>query len=294
MTITFASATKQNLIQAGQIADNSCRTFIRNALNINKKRVEASRHTVLSGPPGVGKSYGIMEESTRANLKSLLIPPGTTDVIFTTMLALAVFNLKDDEELVVILDDADDVVFGNYENYNKWKTAMNDINYDIGQVPYWSHNKDISNTLIKAEKANNYALIAAIKHFQNPGEIGVNIPTDRCRFVVICNKDCEDPKEFKGKMKSAATAVMDRWNYRRLNLDWDVQWGWLAHVLANSQPFDEYTLSDEQKIKLLDWMYSNWAKLRSTSYRTVRRLAAHMINTPDNYEDHWQSELKGN
>jgi len=33
--------------------------------------------------------------------------------------------------------------------------------------------------------------------------------------------------------------------------------------------------------------------LRSTSYRTVRKLAEAMINDPENYIDNWQDQLKG-
>ena len=43
----------------------------------------------------------------------------------------------------------------------------------------------------------------------------------------------------------------------------------------------------------MQWMYSNWDKLRSTSYRTVRKLAAAMINDSETYLDEWQHELKG-
>ncbi len=40
-------------------------------------------------------------------------------------------------------------------------------------------------------------------------------------------------------------------------------------------------------------MYSNWKNLRSTSYRTVRKLAADMINDTDNYIDSWEEQLVG-
>ena len=101
--LSFASPVKNTLIQRGQIEDANSRKFLRNALGINKKKVEATRHTILSGPPGVGKTYGTMDECTANNINYIRIPPGTTDVIMATMLAHEVYRLPKGKELVVIL-----------------------------------------------------------------------------------------------------------------------------------------------------------------------------------------------
>lgn len=288
----FASPVKQGLVQRGAIEDANSRKFIRSALGIDKKKVEATRHTILSGPPGVGKSFGTLDECAKNNVIYALIPPGSSDIVITTILASEVYKLKQDEYLTVILDDADDVVFRDYETLNKWKLAMGDVNYNIGQIPYYSHNVSMVKT-IESLKENKPDLAEALSYFQDTDSIGVSIPTDKVRFVVLCNLDLEDPKCFRGRMKGAVEAVMDRFNYKRIDLNWEYQWGWLAHVLSISQPFEEHELSNEQKKILLDWMYSNWNNLRSTSYRMVRKLAEAMINEPDSYEDVWSGHLKG-
>ena len=147
--LIFASDIKQQLIERGSLEDAKSRKFIRNALGIHKKKVEATKHTILSGPPGVGKSYGTMEECEQNNVKYIIIPPGSSDIVITCLLAFEVYNLKPKEELVAILDDADDVVFRDYDTLNKWKIAMGDINYAIGQVPYYAHNVSMVNTINK-------------------------------------------------------------------------------------------------------------------------------------------------
>ena len=163
-------------------------------------------------------------------------------------------------------------------------------------LPITAVGKNLLQTLEKqaAIDPSKYEIIKALKYFIPQDSLGVSIPTDKVRFIVLCNLDLEDPKAFRSsKMKSAVAPVMDRMTYKRINVDWEKQWGWTAFVLGETQPFDNYKLSINQKVELMQWMYSNWNSLRSTSYRTVRVLAAAMINEPDTYIDLWQQELKG-
>lgn len=297
--IKFKSKELNLLVDAGKFVDEQSREFIKGALGLKKKKVEAKKHTILSGPPGVGKTYGTQDECNKGKVKYIKIDPGTTDINQTVKLACAVYSLKKDEELVVLLDDADDVVFGNYDSLNKWKIAMADTDYEQGIIPQYTHSVSMVNLLQTLEKQatvdpSKYQIIKALKHFIPSDSLGVSIPTDKVRFIVLCNLDLEDPKVFRSaKMKSAITPVLDRMQYKRINVDWEKQWGWTAYVLGETQPFDNYKLSMAQKQELMQWMYSNWEKLRSTSYRTVRVLAAAMINEPNSYLDEWKNELKG-
>ncbi len=294
--IKFNSPTLNNLVERGKLEDEKSRNFIRKALGVTKKKVEATKHTILSGPPGVGKTFGTTDECNKAGLKAILIPPGASDVDIACMIAYGVYNLKPNEELVVIFDDADDAVFGTYDRLNKWKIATAEIDYDAGIIPHLHHAKSMSNTYNTLEKQKKHGLIKALKSFENDGELGISIPTDRVRFIILCNLDVEDPKTFsrQPKIKSAIDPVLDRFERMRINLSWEHQWGWLAYVLSNSQPFKDYPLTNNQKKELLSWMHSNWKNLRSTSYRQVRKLAADMINEPDSYIDSWNLQLKGN
>lgn len=297
--LKFKSKELNLLVESGKLADENSRDFIRGALGLKNKKVEATRHTILSGPPGVGKTYGTMDECNKAGVNYIVVPPGMSDIGLTVKLASAVYALAPNEELVVILDDADDVVFSDYPTLNKWKIAMADVDYDQGIIPTYNHPVSLNNTLITLQKQadadpKRQTLVDALKSFIAPDSVGASIPMDRVRFIVLCNLDLEDTKIFKGKMKSAIGPVLDRFKYKRMSVDWEKQWGWTAYVLGETQPFEDHALTEEQKVELMSWMYSNWSRLRSTSYRTVRRLAAAMINEPDDYIDQWKQEMIGN
>lgn len=297
--LKFKSKEQNLLVEAGKIADENSREFIRGALGLKAKKVEATRHSILSGPPGVGKTYGTIDECNKAKIKSILIPPGMTDIALTIKLACGVYSLKKNEELAVILDDADDVVFSDYQTLNKWKIAMADVDYDQGIIPTYNHPVSMTNTLNTLQKQadvdpSRQGIVDALKSFMSADSVGVSIPMDRVRFIVLCNLDLEDPKAFKSaKLRSAVGPVLDRMKYKRITADWEKQWGWTAYVLGETQPFEGHDLTKDQKIELMGWMYSNWSRLRSTSYRTVRRLAEAMINEPDSYIDQWNQEMKG-
>jgi hypothetical protein len=296
MTLKFNSPTQNSLVKRGEIEDEKSRKFIRKALGLTNKKVEATRHTILSGPPGVGKTYGTQDECLKGKVKYITLAPGLKDIQVAIKLAVAVYELEEDETLAVILDDADDLVFGDYDTLNKWKIAMGDVDYDMGLIPSYNHSSSMTNTISTLTKHKKMKIVEAIKSFQGETDIGLSIPTDRVRFIVLCNLDLEDPKSFgrSTKIKSAVGPLLDRFEYKRMDLNWETQWGWLAYTLSTTQPFDEVEMTDDQKKELLNWMYGNWNNLRSTSYRMVRKLAEDMINEPESYYDLWQEKLKGN
>lgn len=289
MTITFNSAVQTAYLAQGEIRNNELIDIVQDATGIKDKLVEATRHTIISGAPGVGKTHTTLAEIEQSGKPFMTIVPGMTDLAITVNLAYRLYTLPEDEELIVVIDDADDVVFGDLKTLNRWKLATQDVE------PQWAHEVDFSNTFTKLEKQGKTVEIEALKSFQEDGSIGVRIGLERVRFIVLCNTDLEDPKQLSKKLFNSVEAVIDRFTYERLEMPWQEKWGWLAYILGTTQPFEDVHLDESQKKELLVWLFSNWDNLKSregASYRFVRKMAADMINNPTKYLDKWQRGIK--
>jgi hypothetical protein len=277
------TTTQKNYIAEGANQDRMLRDHIRLMLGITPSKVQSKRHTIISGPPGIGKSYSTMDEIRNSAANYIQFGAGATDSAIALKLAYHVNQLGPNDELIALFDDADDVIFRDYQTANKFKFAM------AKDEPFYAQDVNFSNQLAQYEKQGRTDMVEAIRAFTQPGSVGIHIPMDQVRFYIVCNRNCEVQKEFGRKVYTAVEAIVDRVKYKRLDFEWKVCWGWLAHILNNSQPFEDHPLTDEQKQQLTDWMWTKWEVMRNPSYRSVEEMAEYMINDPDNYDDVWAS-----
>jgi hypothetical protein len=284
------SQSQRNYIAEGANQDRLLSKRVRKAIGLDKRRVESKRHTVISGPPGIGKSYTAMREIAGSGLPHVMIGAGASDSALQSKLAYNVkkYCIDQGKELILFLDDADDVVFGNKATMNQWKMAL------AKQDPVYSRDVNLTTQVNSLRKQGKDKIADAIEYFQEEGEVGITIPMDMVRVIILCNKDYESSKGIDHRKLADVEALIDRVRYSRLEFDWKVAWGWLSYILQNSQPFEDVNvmLDDEQKSFICKWMWDKWENMRNTSYRTIEEMAEYLIDDPEDFEDEWNNFLK--
>jgi hypothetical protein len=298
MAIKISKLVKQNItddqmtyLMAGERKAKELAIMVQESLGIAKhSKSEAKRQYIIEGPPGVGKTHTTRQTCEKANLQPIEIGTGSTLSYIATKLAYAEYWTPPKQEIVVIWDDADDVVFGEKKNANIWKNVF----MDDGHEPRFIHNVNMGNEIKKLEKDPSKAkIVEALKAYMPEDAMGIEVPMTRFRHIFLTNFDYESMCEKT--RYTWMSPIIDRFNYNRLNYEWTTAWGWLSYVLLNSQPFERYNidLTEEQKVKIITWLFDKWDKMGSKqTYRTVREMAQYIINEPDNYLNRWNKFIR--
>ena len=236
-------------LMAGERKAKELAVMVEEALGVAKHtKVEAKRQVIIEGPPGVGKSHSTNQTCVKSKVQPIEIGTGSTLSYIASKLAYADYWTKQGQEIVVIWDDADDVVFGEKKTSNIWKNVFMDDEND----PRFIHNVNLTNEIKKLEKDPSKAkIVEAMKAYMPEDAMGIEIPMTRFRHIFLTNFDYEALSE---KSRTGWMApIVDRFNYNRLKYEWTTAWGWLSFVLLNSQPFAKYQidLTEEQKVKII-------------------------------------------
>ena len=65
------------------------------------------------------------------------------------------------------------------------------------------------------------------------------------------------------------------------------KWGWIYDAGMNDGALDMLETEDD-KLFLLNWMWSNWDQMKETSIRTIEKMAEDMIEDPSDFVEYWE------
>lgn len=215
------------------------------------------RAMIVSGPPGVGKSHGVEEVLDRYATMESLGAGKTHEVIKGAMspigLYCKLFKMADKGN-VVVFDDCDSI-FQDDLSLNILKAAL-----DSKKNRYIHWNTD-------SFKLRNEGVPDKFK-FEASAIFITNLKFDK----------------VKGKLREHLEALESRCHYMDLTIDTDKDKMLRIEQVVRDGMLDSYSISDEVKEEIIDFVDINKNRLRELSLRTVLKVADLAVAFPDKWE----------
>jgi SpoVK/Ycf46/Vps4 family AAA+-type ATPase len=286
------SEEEKYLIGKGNMLTSDLQQKVLAGLGLLKLEYETKRHSYIYSPPGAGKTFTVKTLAQHHGIKLNEIQGVASLSSITAQLAVAAYLAKG-KPITVWIDDCDSL-FTDADSLNVMKGALD------SERNIWSYQKNLTNQItnyINSDNPNLQLIGSALQSYQQPGIVGVEIPTDNIRFIITSNMQLtpssmltkpEKPFWKPPAKQMHEAAIRSRVIYVPFVLSADESWGWLASVVMSNPILD---MTEQQKHILLDWMHTNWKKLPDPSMRCVLELAAQMLNFPTTYIDLWNLTL---
>ena len=207
------------------------------------------RAMIVSGPPGVGKSYGVEEQLNKANIFNKMADVSPKfEVVRGSMSALGLYQKLykfSSPGNILVLDDCDSVLFDDI-SLNILKAALDS-----------SKKRHISWNTESRVLANE----GVPDRFEYKGSV---IMITNIKFDYVKSK----------KLKDHLNAIMSRCHYLDLTMD-TVRDRILRckQVMADANVLGDYGFSKEQGNEIVDFMVENQDSLNEISLRMVTKIA---------------------
>ena len=206
------------------------------------------RAMIVTGPPGVGKSFGVEEVLTKDDLFNTLGERKPRyEIVKGAMSAIGLYSKLyefSSEKNVIVFDDCDSVLLDDL-SLNILKAAL-----DSSKKRTISWNTD--SRMLRSE----------------------GVPDSfefKAGAIFITNIKFENVRSKK--LQDHLAALESRCHYIDLQMDTDREKVLRIKQIVADGMLDEYELSDVAKIDVVDFVSNNRAKLRELSLRTVLKVA---------------------
>ena len=221
------------------------------------------RAMIVSGPPGVGKSYGVETQMERASMFDKLAGKKVRfQIVKGAMTALGLYSQLykySDTKNVLIFDDCDSV-FTDDLSLNILKAAL-----DSGKTRRICWNSD--SRLLREEGIPNTF------NFNGSAIFITNL-----KFGNLKSKKLQDHLE----------ALQSRCHFLDLTIDGDRDKMLRikqVHRDADGGLFSDYDFTEEQSQMVIDFMWDNHTKLREVSLRMCLKIADLVKISPNNWKN---------
>jgi hypothetical protein len=215
------------------------------------------RAMIVSGPPGVGKSHGVEEVLDRYKMMEDMGGRKTHEVVKGAMSALGLYAKlfkMADEGNVIVFDDCDSI-FSDELSLNILKAALDSKK---NRKIHW--NTD-------SHKLRQEGIPDCF--------------TFKASAIFITNLKFN---KVKGKLREHLEALESRCHYMDLTIDTEREKMLRIRQVIQDGMLNAYSLSDEVKEDIIDFVDINKKRLRELSLRTVLKVADLAVAFPDRWE----------
>ena len=245
-------------------------------------------HRFIYGYPGIGKSYEITNYLDSSNTKYILISGNVSLFAFGVQLCVINFLNPEQERIIVFCDDVDTLV-STEASCNMLKSALHGprlFTYEKSLQSQWGNLSELQKE--------------AIRHHQEDGKMGFQVPTSCMSFIIVSNIQLPTDDEVqaardKGKSKAMLMAHKNAIRSRCMVQDFSLSnaelWGWIADVILNTECLSQYNLKEEEKIIILDFLWDHWENLTERSIRLIEKMAIIKKEYPESYSLVWEIDF---
>ena len=220
------------------------------------------RSMIVTGPPGVGKSFGVEKVLSKHDVMANIAQDGKLkkyEVVKGAMSALGLYSKLyefSDKKSILVFDDCDSVLLDDL-SLNILKAAL-----DSGKKRMIHWNTD--SRLLKDQGVPNSF------EFKGGAIFITNIKFDHVRSK---------------KLKDHLEALESRCHYLDLTIDTEREKLLrIRQVVRDAGMLDSYDLSEEAKVEVVDFINANAGRMRELSLRMVLKVADIRRSMPDKWE----------